>query len=80
LCIRPEAITISRICQDEPTINLDGRVTRFAFLGHITRYWIDVAGEEWIVDQPDPGSSEIPFEGDVMLSFQPQQVHIISGS
>jgi spermidine/putrescine ABC transporter ATP-binding subunit len=78
LCIRPEAITISHSRHDELFINLDGRVTRFAFLGHMTRYWIDVAGEEWIVDQPDLGSAAIPYEGDVVLSFQPQQVHIIS--
>lgn len=80
LCIRPEAITISHHCQDQSMINLEGCVTRYAFLGHMTRYWIDVAGEEWIVDQPDPGSDSVPYEGDVILSFHPQQVHIISRS
>jgi spermidine/putrescine ABC transporter ATP-binding subunit len=80
LCIRPEAITICDHNHDESAINLEGRITRFAFLGHMTRYWVDVAGEEWIVDQPDPGSDATPYEGDVVLSFQPQQAHIISRS
>ncbi len=78
LCIRPEVIAISRIRRDEANVNLAGHVTRLAFLGHLTRYWVEVAGEEWIVDQPDPGSAEIAYEGDVILSFEPQHVHIIS--
>jgi len=78
LCVRPELITISRACQDESRVNLRGRVIRYAFLGHITRYWVEAAGEEWIIDQPDQGPSEQPYEGDVTLSFLPQQAHLIT--
>jgi hypothetical protein len=30
---------------------------RQAFLGHVMRYWVQINGDEWIVDQADPGAA-----------------------
>jgi iron(III) transport system ATP-binding protein len=76
LCVRPEALTIGTAAPDGHVV-LHGRVIRSAFLGHLTRYWVEVEGEEWIVDRPDSGPDDAPFEGDVTLSFDPRQAHVI---
>ncbi|HZQ08134.1 MAG TPA: ABC transporter ATP-binding protein [Anaerolineae bacterium] len=76
LCIRPETIGIGPTAMMNDALPLRGRVTRSAFLGYVMRYWVDVAGAEWIVDQADPGSSAA-FEGEVVLSIKPERVHVI---
>lgn len=76
LCIRPETIGIGKTADVDGAVPLAGRVTRAAFLGHVMRYWVDVAGGEWIVDQSDPGASAA-FEGEVVLSIRPERVHVI---
>ena len=61
----------------ENCVTLAGTITRSAFLGSLIRYWVQIASEEWIVDQADPGANTRPFEGDVSVGFEPERVHII---
>jgi ABC-type Fe3+/spermidine/putrescine transport system ATPase subunit len=76
LCIRPETITISDAPAATTALNLQGTVSRRAFLGHFMRYWVRVGGDEWIVDQSDPGRDKV-FGGQVILSIKPDRVHVI---
>lgn len=76
LCIRPEAISISRMPAAQGAVNFEGRVLRRAFLGHIMRYWVKVGDAEWIVDQSDPGADSA-FDDKVILSINPERVHVI---
>jgi len=41
------------------------------------RYWVRIGKDEWIIDQADPGSATQPFEGSVIISLQPERVHVI---
>ncbi len=77
LCIRPEALALAASGGADGQA-LPGRVARKAFLGDLMRYWVNVDGHEWIVDQPDPGAST-PFEGDVLVRVRPERVHLIAG-
>ncbi len=79
LCIRPETIRIGQTAALNGAVNLQGTVTRSAFLGNVMRYWVDIQGAEWIVDQPDPGSA-LAYDGQVVLAIQPERVHVIPAS
>jgi ABC-type Fe3+/spermidine/putrescine transport system ATPase subunit len=78
LCIRPEALALR--ASEAPTDGLvvRGTVARRAFLGDLMRYWVDVEGREWIVDQPDPGAAQ-HLDGPVAVSVRPDRVHLIAG-
>ncbi len=78
LCIRPETLAIGTDPGDSAYINLPGVVTRRAFLGHIMRYWVQIGQDEWIVDQSDPGMAAQAFDGPVVISLQPERVHVIA--
>ncbi len=75
LCVRPESLKIGHSAAGE--IGLPGVVARSAFLGDLQRYWLQVGGQEWIVDQPDPGATRV-FAGPVVVSVQPERMHVIS--
>ncbi|HEU5286841.1 MAG TPA: ABC transporter ATP-binding protein [Candidatus Limnocylindria bacterium] len=77
LCIRPEALALAPSAAGDGEA-FPGRVARKAFLGDLMRYWVVVDGQEWIVDQPDPGATS-PFEGDVLVRVRPERVHLIAG-
>jgi spermidine/putrescine ABC transporter ATP-binding subunit len=84
LCIRPETLMI-RATDSASTVNSNhqgvpfvGNIRRHAFLGYIMRYWVEIDGEEWIVDQVDPGKSGRLFEGEVTVWVNPERVHIIA--
>ncbi|HET8568232.1 MAG TPA: ABC transporter ATP-binding protein [Candidatus Limnocylindria bacterium] len=81
LCVRPEALWLSSAGTDVSatgSVPLAGTVKRRAFLGDLMRYWIDVAGREWIVDQHDPGAGTA-FEGPVTVVLRPERAHLIAG-
>jgi ABC-type Fe3+/spermidine/putrescine transport system ATPase subunit len=84
LCIRPETLTISgggsesTGNSDHQRVPFTGTIQRRAFLGHIMRYWVEIDGEEWIVDHVDPGKSGRLFVGEVTVWVNPARVHIIS--
>ncbi len=77
LCIRPETLVIGATAKDASCVSLSGTVTRNAFLGHQMRYWVQIDGKEWLVDQADPGVSARVFEGPVVISVDPARVHVI---
>ena len=82
LCIRPESLTLHDAPPEAPGLHLAGTVVRWAFLGHLARYWVRVGGPgqadapEFIVDQPDPGAAPT-FAGDVWVTVRPARVHVI---
>jgi ABC-type Fe3+/spermidine/putrescine transport system ATPase subunit len=74
LCLRPESLRIGVVPLGD--ITLPGTVIRSAFLGDLQRYWLQVGDQEWVVDHPDPGAAHV-FAGPVVLSVQPERVHVI---
>jgi ABC-type Fe3+/spermidine/putrescine transport system ATPase subunit len=83
LCIRPETLRLLPATAATPEnaerdggVVLAGEVTRRAFLGHLMRYTVNVGGQDWIVDQPDPGASPV-LEGGVHLAVNPARIHVI---
>jgi ABC-type Fe3+/spermidine/putrescine transport system ATPase subunit len=75
LSIRPETLSIGE-CQDRESVGLKGQVVRTEFLGHLMRYTVRIDGQEWLVDQPDPGGGSLS-EGDVTVVVNPRRVHVI---
>jgi ABC-type Fe3+/spermidine/putrescine transport system ATPase subunit len=75
LAIRPETLTLARTPLDDAVV-LAGSVVSRTFLGHLMRYTVRVAQQDWLVDQPDPGSAG-PFDGDVLVHVNPRRVHLI---
>jgi ABC-type Fe3+/spermidine/putrescine transport system ATPase subunit len=57
-------------------VALKGQVVRAEFLGHLMRYTVRIEGQEWLVDQPDPGGGSLS-EGDVTVVVNPRRVHVI---
>lgn len=81
LCIRPETLTMSA---DESNplvrperIGLAGTIARQAFLGHLMRSWVQINGDEWIVDQSDPGAAMKKLHGPVTVWLNPERTHVI---
>ena len=81
LCIRPETLTMSDDVSDYPVhparIGLAGTLARQAFLGHVMRYWVQINGDEWIVDQADPGAARQSHNGPVTVWLNPERIHVI---
>jgi ABC-type Fe3+/spermidine/putrescine transport system ATPase subunit len=81
LCIRPETLTISDDMSEQRAyparIGLAGTITRQAFLGHLMRYWVRINGDEWIVDQADPGAALQQRHGPVTVWLNPERIHVI---
>ena len=77
LSVRPESLWLASAgATAQGMISLAGTVARRAFLGDIMRYWVNVDGREWIVDQADPGAG-VAFEGSVSLMLRPERAHVI---
>jgi ABC-type Fe3+/spermidine/putrescine transport system ATPase subunit len=76
LCIRPETLEFAKDGATRAAL-VEGAVARRSFLGDRMRYWVDVDGREWIVDQADPGASA-PLDGRVALALRPERVHVIA--
>jgi ABC-type Fe3+/spermidine/putrescine transport system ATPase subunit len=78
LSIRPESLVLSAEPPTDPAlVPLRGRVVRHTFLGHLMRYWVRVADQDWVVDQPDPGAAET-FEGEVYVAVNSRRAHLIA--
>jgi hypothetical protein len=41
------------------------------------RYTVRVDGQDWLVDQPDPGSADLA-EGAVTVQVNPRRVHVLT--
>jgi ABC-type Fe3+/spermidine/putrescine transport system ATPase subunit len=81
LCIRPETLTMSSTASDHVVrpgrIGLVGSITRQAFLGHLMRYWVQINGDEWMVDHADPGAVPQQLHGLVTVWLNPARIHVI---
>jgi ABC-type Fe3+/spermidine/putrescine transport system ATPase subunit len=79
LCIRPE--TLRLLDEHDPVppgvVVLAGDVTVRTFLGRLMRYSVSIAGQEWLVDQPDPGAARV-LDGSVRVAVNPLRIHVIS--
>jgi ABC-type Fe3+/spermidine/putrescine transport system ATPase subunit len=75
LSIRPETLTLARSPAPE-LVELRGEVVRREFLGHLMRYTIRIGHQDWLVDEPDPGS-RAQAEGAVGVLVNPHRVHVI---
>ena len=74
VCVRPEALRIGPATRPED-VALRGEVRRSAFLGPTRRYWVEVDGREWIVDEPAPGPERLT--GRVELALDRRRAHRI---
>src|SRR5262249_15624427 len=81
LCIRPETLTMSDDASDHPgypaRIGLAGTIARQAFLGHVMRHWVQINGNEWIVDQTDPGAARQQRMGPLTGWLNHEGIHVI---
>ncbi len=79
LSIRPETLRLAGP-DDVPRagcVALPAEVVRCTFLGPRMRYTVRATdGQEWLVDQPDPGASPV-LDGPVGLLVNPARVHVI---
>ena len=76
LLLRPEAIELSRCGEGtESEDTLLGKVVTSSFLGSITRYRVDIGGEEIIVDDSKTKEHGV-FGGEVLLKL-PTNVHFL---
>jgi hypothetical protein len=57
-------------------VALAGDVVRRTFLGHLMRYTVRIGQQDWLIDQPDPGSAGLA-EGAVVVQVNPRRVHVI---
>ena len=58
-------------------IGLAGTIVRQAFLGHLMRYWVQINGDEWMVDHTDPGAARQQRHGPVTVWLNPERIHVI---
>jgi ABC-type Fe3+/spermidine/putrescine transport system ATPase subunit len=81
LCIRPETLTMGGEVSDQVVrparIGLAGTLVRQAFLGHLMRYWVQINGDEWMIDHADPGARPQQLHGPVTVWLNPERIHVI---
>lgn len=76
ISIRPESIVISSKQLEGYSFNLAGKIKHSMFLGEKVRYLVvDKYNKEWIVDSFDSGREIL--EGDVILNFNKDKMHLI---
>ncbi len=78
LCIRPETLRLASVSENVPDglSGLEGQVSGRTFLGHLMRYTVRVADQDWLVDVPDPGARPAPAER-VSVLVNPARIHLI---
>jgi ABC-type Fe3+/spermidine/putrescine transport system ATPase subunit len=82
LCIRPETLRLVDRDQEQmprDAVVLAGEVTTRTFLGQLMRYTVRIAGQDWLVDQPDPGGAVV-LDGSVRVAVNPLRIHVISAA
>ncbi|MCC7368701.1 MAG: ABC transporter ATP-binding protein [Chloroflexi bacterium] len=78
LSIRPESLSVAAPADAHVHAGavFHGEVVRHTFLGRLMRYAVRSDGQEWLVDQPDPGAGP-PLAGSVVVQVNASRVHII---
>jgi ABC-type Fe3+/spermidine/putrescine transport system ATPase subunit len=80
LCIRPETLRLLDANHEQlpsDAVVLAGEVTMRTFLGQLMRYTVRIAGQDWLVDQPDPGGAVV-LDGSVRVAVNPLRIHVIT--
>ena len=77
LAIRPETLSLGNGHADDGRVGLPGMVVQRTFLGHLMRYTVRVADQDWLVDQPDPGGAQLA-DGAVTVLVNPRRVHVLA--
>ncbi|HET7678213.1 MAG TPA: ABC transporter ATP-binding protein [Candidatus Limnocylindrales bacterium] len=79
LAIRPEALRLlpDREAPAAGSIVLGGEVVMRSFLGRLMRYTVRIEGQDWLVDQPDPGAAAVA-EGRVRVALDPRRIHVLA--
>ncbi len=75
LLLRPEAIRLFPRSPEAGENVVRGRITRMSFLGTLARYWVDVGGNEWMVDVAAPGEGVL--HGAVYLVIPKERIHLM---
>jgi spermidine/putrescine transport system ATP-binding protein len=79
LSIRPESLRLlsANAADAAAGVALAGEVVRRTFLGHLMRYTVRVGGQQWLIDQPDPGASPL-LDGPVTIVVDPARIHVVA--
>lgn len=77
LLLRPETISLYRPDQIRQKDQLiPGRIKQNSFLGAMMRYWVDIGGQEVIVDDAKMVQHGL-FEGEILMAFQDHPLHFV---
>lgn len=77
VAVRPECVYFADGDAEKGSA-LCGRVLHSSFLGRMTRYWVQVDGQEFIVDETNPSSFEART-GEVFLALDTGKIHVLTG-
>ena len=79
LSIRPESLRLAppETPLVEGRLPFPGEIVARTFLGHRMRYTVRVDDQEWLVDQPDPGATDL-LDGPVTVLIDPARIHVIT--
>jgi len=77
LVLRPECISITPDDNGAHAANiLRGKVSFYSFLGRVIRYWVEVDGNTFIIDDSNPSTAGA-LEGEVNIMIDSKKVHIL---
>lgn len=76
LAVRPESLAFAMNDNTDSAV-LSGDVVNSSFLGRITRYWVKVGEQIFIVDETNPNSFEVRT-GKVALTLDAGKVHVLT--
>jgi ABC-type Fe3+/spermidine/putrescine transport system ATPase subunit len=74
--LRPETISITPLMAESTDHQLIGKIKRSSFLGTNIRYWLEIGGQELVVDDAK-ASVHGHLTGEVGLSFSPQALYFL---
>jgi ABC-type Fe3+/spermidine/putrescine transport system ATPase subunit len=76
LCVRPETLEVVEEGGSRTGNVVAGKVRNYIFEGSHVRYWVEVAGREFVVDVFDPASKGIQEEA-ILLRLPANRIHVI---
>ncbi len=68
LSVRPESLTVSTV-EGANGPGLRGRIKASSFLGAVVRYWVDIGGQEVMIDDHNPQERGV-LSGEVSLTLE----------
>ncbi len=79
LVIRPECFTVRPYVADNALLcvnSLIGKIKLHSFLGSFIRYWIEVDGHTFIIDDSNPSLTGA-MQGDVIITLDENKIHLL---